>query len=112
MAELLVTQAEILDKVAGVVKPGGRLVYATCSLLPAENEDQIEKFLKKHPEFVVLPVAEAWPKAENPDSQIAAPDLGDPYMRLSPLRHNTDGFFAAILQRTGTPDTSLPIDFE
>lgn len=112
LAELLVTQAEILDKVAGVVKPGGRLVYATCSLLPAENEDQIEKFLKKHPEFFVLPVAEAWPKAENPEMQIPAPDLGDPYMRLSPLRHNTDGFFAAILQRTGTPDTSLPIDFE
>ena len=112
LEQLLATQAEILDKVAVAVKPGGRLVYATCSLLPAENEEQVEKFLKNHPEFTVMPVAEAWPKAEDPAKQIPAPDLGHPYMRLSPLRHNTDGFFAAVLQRKAAPESALPVDFE
>ncbi|MGZ9108979.1 MAG: RsmB/NOP family class I SAM-dependent RNA methyltransferase [Micavibrio sp.] len=106
LEELKIIQAEILEKVAVAVKPGGRLVYATCSLLPEENEEQIEKFLSRHPEFSVLPVADAWP-GETP-----APDLGHPYMRLSSLRHNTDGFFAAILQREGTPETALPVDSE
>ncbi|MEZ5814618.1 MAG: RsmB/NOP family class I SAM-dependent RNA methyltransferase [Alphaproteobacteria bacterium] len=82
--ELTRTQSEILTRAAALVQPGGRLVYATCSLLPAENEDQIEKFLKNHPEFELQP----------------APDnLGTPYMRLTPRRHNTDGFFAAVMRR-------------
>lgn len=86
---LLATQAEILDKVAKTVKPGGRLVYATCSLLPAENEQQAEAFLQRHPDYELLPLAAAWPAG--------TPVPGDgPYMRLSPLRHGTDGFFAAV----------------
>jgi 16S rRNA (cytosine967-C5)-methyltransferase len=97
LEEMLKTQGEILDKVAQAVKPGGRLVYATCSLLPEENEHQIERFLKDHPEFSIWPIADAWPKS----APYPAPDLGDPFMRLSPLRHNTDGFFAAILRRNG-----------
>ena len=80
-------QGEILDKVAHTVKPdGGKLVYATCSLFPEENENQIEKFLERHPDFEVLPLDEAQ-------------GIGSPYMRLTPHRHNTDGFFAAILKR-------------
>lgn len=106
LEDLKTIQAEILEKVAVAVKPGGRLVYATCSLLPEENEDQIEKFLANHPEFSVLPVKDAWPEGT------PAPDLGHPYMRLSSLRHNTDGFFAAVLLRAGTPQTSLPVDLE
>lgn len=86
---LLPVQAEILEKVAKCVKPGGRLVYATCSLLPQENEEQIEKFLKTHPEFSILPVS----RLKGDDS------IGKDLMRLSPHRHNTDGFFAAILLR-------------
>ncbi len=86
LEELLVTQAEILDKVAGVVKPGGKLVYATCSLLPEENEDQIERFLADHPEFEVAPLDESR-------------GLGSPYMRLTPLRQQTDGFFTAVMVR-------------
>lgn len=82
LAELIEVQAEILEKAAKNVKPGGKLVYATCSLLRAENENQIESFLANHPEFELQPVPE---------------ELGSPYMRLSPYRHNTDGFFAAIL---------------
>lgn len=82
LEELVETQADILERTAKLVKPGGRLVYATCSLLPDENEAQVEAFLKAHPEFEV----QAVPK-----------ELGEPYMRLTPHRHNTDGFFAAIL---------------
>lgn len=83
LEELVKVQAEILDKVAGCVKKGGRLVYATCSLLPEENERQVEMFLQKRPEFSVKP-----PENEN---------LGASYMRLTPLRHQTDGFFAAVM---------------
>lgn len=95
---LVQTQAEILDKVAGAVKPGGRLVYATCSILPRENEDQIDAFLARHPDFEIWPIAEAVP--DMGDKLAATP--GGPFMRLSPRRHNTDGFFAAILRRKTT----------
>lgn len=90
---LLATQADILDRVAKTIKPEtGRLVYATCSLLPAENEAQIDAFLERHPDFRVLPLAAAWPAG--------SPPPGDgPYMRLTPHRHGTDGFFAAVLVR-------------
>ena len=84
---MIVTQAEILDKVAHTVKPDGKLVYATCSILPEENEKQIEAFLQRHPDFTV----EALDEAQG---------IGSPYMRLTPHRHQTDGFFAAILKRT------------
>ena len=84
--ELLGIQTEILEKSSKCVKPGGRLVYATCSLLREENEAQIEKFLAQHPAFSVQPQ----------DKNSA---LGEPFMRLSPMRHGTDGFFAAILQK-------------
>lgn len=97
---LLPVQAEILERVAKCVKPGGRLVYATCSLLPQENEEQVEKFLGNHPEFTVLPATEIF----------GSSDLGERFMRLTPRRHNTDGFFAAVLVRSAvaaekeTPD--------
>lgn len=89
---LLPVQAEILERVAGVVKPGGRLVYATCSLLPEENEQQIEKFLSQHPEYELADLSSVW--AEGCQSPCAGK-----YMRLTPKRHATDGFFAAILVR-------------
>ncbi len=108
LAELVEIQAEILDKVAKTVKPGGRLVYATCSLLPEENEKQIENFLKHHDGFelvpfsVILSDSEA-PHAIKPGDPSVVPLLQDDsqkYMRLTPHRHNTDGFFAAVLRRT------------
>lgn len=86
LEELTPIQAEILENVAYTVKPGGRLVYATCSLLPAENEHQVTEFLKRHPDFTVEPLNEAL-------------KLGTPYMRLTPHRHGTDGFFAAVLKK-------------
>ncbi len=95
---LLPVQAEILEKVARCVKPGGKLVYATCSLLPQENEEQIEKFLGNHPEFSVLPV----------NSLKGDDSIGTRFMRLSPYRHNTDGFFAAILLRDPSSGDETP----
>ena len=92
LEELIKTQSEILDKVAHTVKNGGKLVYATCSLLPEENEKQIESFLKRNKEFKLLPLIESWPEGYNP------PCEGD-YMRLTPYQHNTDGFFAAVMIR-------------
>ncbi len=93
LEEIMASQAEILDRVADKVKPGGRLVYATCSLFPEENERQVEAFLARHPDYEVLPLAQAW---EGDASRI--PCEG-PYMRLFPKDHGTDGFFAAVLKR-------------
>ena len=86
LEELTVLQTEILDKACKCVKPGGKLVYATCSLFAEENENQVTRFLKDHPEFEVSPIDETL-------------GLGSPYMQLSPARHGTDGFFTAILVR-------------
>jgi 16S rRNA (cytosine967-C5)-methyltransferase len=92
LEELVKTQSEILDRVAPAVKPGGRLVYATCSLLPEENERQVEAFLARNTDFRLLPLAQGWGEG------LEVPCAGD-VMRLTPHRHNTDGFFAAVLQR-------------
>lgn len=84
-------QADILERVADKVKPGGRLVYATCSLFEEENEKQVEAFLANHPEFKILPLQDNWPFGDFP--------CDGPYLRLTPHKHNTDGFFAAALIR-------------
>jgi len=88
---LLSLQARILASAARLVQPGGRLVYATCSMLSEENEDQVAAFLAAHPAFNVVPLREAAPQL----SDSAHPD----YLSLTPARHDTDGFFAAVLQR-------------
>ena len=87
--ELTEIQAEIIDKAAKNVKVGGYLIYATCSLFQSENEEQIEKFLKNHPEFEVEAI----------DEKLG---IGSPYMRLTPHRHETDGFFTAVLKKTSS----------
>jgi len=92
VAELNVKQAAILASSARLVKAGGRLVYATCSLLPEENEAIVEAFLATHPDFVLLPMPEVLAAAG------IELDTGD-MLRLSPLQHGTDGFFAAALER-------------
>ena len=94
--ELIGIQAEILEKVHKLVKPGGRLVYATCSILPQENEEQIEKFIADHPEFSILPLSEAAPQHLFAD----IPECDGDMMALTPGAHNTDGFFCAVLIRS------------
>ena len=92
VAELNVKQAAILDSAARLLKPGGRLVYATCSLLHKENQDIVQAFLAGHPGFTLLPAGEVLRQ-----QHIDLP-MGD-YLELSPQSHNTDGFFAAVLER-------------
>ena len=82
----------ILDTAQSLVRKGGRLVYATCSLLVEENEAQIAAFLTRHPDFAVVPLARAWPL------EAPVPCAGE-YLSLTPARHGTDGFFAAVLER-------------
>ncbi len=94
LEELVPKQARILASAARLVKPGGRLVYATCSLLPAENEAQVAAFLAATPDFVAAPLATLWPSV----AAGRAPCEG-PYLHLTPARHGTDGFFAAVLER-------------
>lgn len=92
LAELIPLQQKILDSAFRLVKGGGRLVYATCSFLKEENEEQIELFLREHPDFYISPVSE----------KLQIEGAGK-FMRLSPALHETDGFFAAVLMRKETP---------
>ena len=94
LSELVAKQAMILDQASRLVRKSGRLIYATCSLLREENEAQVETFLAAHPDFTVRPLAEAWAL----DAPLPCPG---PYLSLTPLSHGTDGFFAAVLERTG-----------
>jgi len=93
LAELCALQTRILAAAARCVAPGGRLVYATCSLLAEENEQQVAAFLAHHPDFVLVDASET----------LAARGvnlhLDDPYLKLRPDVHGTDGFFAAVLER-------------
>ncbi|NWG46192.1 MAG: RsmB/NOP family class I SAM-dependent RNA methyltransferase, partial [Alphaproteobacteria bacterium] len=94
LAELIALQADILDSAERLVRPGGRLVYATCSLLPEENEAQAERFLAAHPEFRLCPLPAVWAETLG-----GPPPVEGTCLRLTPARHGTDGFFAAIFER-------------
>ncbi len=99
--ELSVKQTNILASAARLVKSGGRLVYATCSILPAENEAIAEAFAAAHPDFEMLDAGELMTglKVENAASLCSGGDTGSRYLRLWPHLHQTDGFFAAVWQR-------------
>jgi 16S rRNA (cytosine967-C5)-methyltransferase len=102
VARMSAEQASILPAAATLVKPGGRLVYATCSLLPEENENIVNAFLGAHPEFRLLDAS-----ALLRESRIELPDSaspGDAFLRLSPDLHGTDGFFAAAMERGRATD--------
>ncbi|MBK7675908.1 MAG: RsmB/NOP family class I SAM-dependent RNA methyltransferase [Candidatus Accumulibacter sp.] len=92
VAELCARQASILAAAASLVKPGGRLVYATCSLLEAENEVVVQGFLAQHPAFSSCSAQEILARLE------IAIDIGE-RLRLFPHRHGTDAFYAAVMER-------------
>ena len=93
VVELTQKQTGILEAAARLVKAGGRLVYATCSLLTAENEDIVTAFLAVHPEFHLLPAGGIL-SAQHIDLK-----MGN-YLRLDTAKHGTDGFFAAVMERS------------
>jgi 16S rRNA (cytosine967-C5)-methyltransferase len=93
LAELTVKQTNILARASKLTKAGGRLIYSTCSLLSDENEQIAENFLAAHPDFKLLNAAEILKQ-----QQINL-DTGD-YLKLLPHLHNTDGFFAAVFEKT------------
>ena len=118
LTELVARQAAILDQAAPLVRSGGKLIYATCSLLIEENEAQVMQFLDRSPEFVVAPTArgmellptargmELLPTARGMDLPTARgmdvpglPAGEGRFLALTPARHGTDGFFAAVLER-------------
>ncbi|MEE9480097.1 MAG: rRNA cytosine-C5-methylase, partial [Kiloniellales bacterium] len=87
-------QVDALDAAAGLVAPGGRLVYATCSLLVEENQDQAARFLTTRPDFVALDPTPLW--AATLSGPCPSCDDG---VLLSPARSGTDGFFVALFER-------------
>lgn len=97
LKQLVTIQADILESAARLVKSGGRLVYATCSVLWRENQGQVEKFMAAHPEFRVVPLSDMWAKTgfDTPDGL----NLSSHMLQMSPGRHGTDGFFIAVLKR-------------
>jgi 16S rRNA (cytosine967-C5)-methyltransferase len=94
LAELRRAQAGILEEGARHTSAGGRLVYATCSVLPSENEDIVAAFLTRHPQFTVFSAADIW-RAE---TGLAPPPAMGRFFRGSPLKCATDGFFVCIMR--------------
>src|SRR4030088_1980717 len=88
------------DRARALVKPGGRIAYITCSVLPPENGEQVKAFIARHPDFAVVPPAQTttvlWDKAED----FAAATLQSPEgLLMTPRRTGTDGFFVSVLKR-------------
>ncbi len=98
LADRLKDQREALDLGAAMVKPGGRIVYVTCSVLPEENRDQITAFVERHPDFSVIPYRDRWRAVFDTEPPTSA-DGNDDTLLLTPARHSTDGFFIAQLER-------------
>lgn len=89
LQELVLLQQSILETASRYVRPGGRLVYSTCTLNPDENAGVVTAFLARHPEFTVLPIP-------NP---IPGTDMTDHFATLYPHKTGTDGFFVALMQK-------------
>ena len=96
IAEMHAKQVSILDGAARLVKSGGRLVYATCSLLNEENDAVAAQFIETHPDFQLVPMSQVLAE------QKIDLEMGD-YLKLLPHKHQTDGFFAAVFERKAMP---------
>jgi 16S rRNA (cytosine967-C5)-methyltransferase len=96
-------QAAVLDRAADLVKPGGRIAYITCSVLPQENGEQVRAFTTRHPEFAVVPPSQTmsvlWDKA---DDFAAATLQSSEGLLMTPRRTGTDGFFVSVLRRSAS----------
>ncbi len=97
--ERLLEQRAVLEQGGKAVKPGGRMIYVTCSVLPQENGDQVASFLEAHPGFSLISPETIWSEAQSaplPVSAISAQNM----LQLTPAHNGTDGFFVAILQKS------------
>ena len=97
LAELNRVQDELLARAAALVKPGGRIVYATCSFLPCENEDRVERFRASHPAFPIRDAGQVW--RESPGGEPLPGKTA--FFKATPRSTGTDGFFAAVMQNAG-----------
>ena len=93
LARRMAEQDLVLDQATGFAKPGGRIVYVTCSVLPEEDEDRVAAFLERHPGFAVRPATD--------DPVVAKWLTAEGFLRLSPRTAGTDGFFVAVLEKAG-----------
>jgi 16S rRNA (cytosine967-C5)-methyltransferase len=91
LAQRIADQDEVLDRGVQFVKPGGRIVYVTCSVLPEEDEDRVAAFLERWMDFSVVPAT------SNPN--LTRHLTAEGYLRLSPRSSATDGFFVSVLER-------------
>ena len=98
IANRLRDQQEVLTMAAPMVKPGGTLVYVTCSILPEENGGQVADFIKTHQDFVIEPASEVWRRTLTGEPPRSADGRIDSLL-LTPHQHQTDGFFVAVLRR-------------
>ena len=99
-AQRIKDQAQVLEKGFQLAKPGGTILYITCSVLPEENTEQVSAFLSLHNEMRVVPYKEHWERmigGKAPDSSDGATDT----LLLTPARHDTDGFFMAVMRKGG-----------
>jgi 16S rRNA (cytosine967-C5)-methyltransferase len=93
-------QQLVLDEGARLVKPGGRLAYITCSVLPPENRDQVEAFLARHPAFKLVPWPALWEQALPGVTPVPSADGSAETLLMTPRDHGTDGFFGAVMERS------------
>jgi len=93
-------QMAVLEQGAGLVKPGGRLAYITCSVLPSENRDQVDGFLSRHPEFTLIPWPKLWEQSLPDQAPVPSADGSGETLLMTPRDHGTDGFFVAVMQRS------------
>jgi 16S rRNA (cytosine967-C5)-methyltransferase len=98
LADRQAEQSALLDQAAELVKPGGRLVYVTCSILPEENSNQVDAFLARRPDFKLLPFKDAWRDAIGTEPPAPAGQRDD-VLTLTPHQHSTDGFFVALMTK-------------
>jgi 16S rRNA (cytosine967-C5)-methyltransferase len=93
-------QIEVLDRATALVKPGGRIAYVTCSVLPPENGEQVRAFVARHPEFSVVPSSQTVTALGDKAENFAAATLQSPEgLLMTPRRTGTDGFFVSVLRR-------------
>jgi len=91
-------QQRVLELGASLTKPGGRLVYVTCSVLPEENRDQVDAFLAGHDDFAIEPYEDVWAEGIGGVAPQSADGRSDT-LQLTPAQHATDGFFIALMRR-------------